>query len=175
MLDWDTRNTDSVQSILDSFSGVWERVRAAPDDGPSRRTQPEASFDTERMDLRTLSIHAAEAAMYDRALSCRCRGAVRTVLQQHAAQASHRAASLRGEYFVRTGETVCPPEICPRLEEPLTALREGMLRDRASADSYRRLAAQTDDAELSSLLERFSRETAAASDEKRRSILRCFI
>ena len=175
MLDWDTRNTDSVQSILDSFSGVWERVRGTPDVGPSRQIQPEAARGTELTNLRALSIRAAEAAMFDRALGCRCRGAVRTVLQQHASQAAHRAASLRGEWFVRSGEAVCPPETCPRLGETLTALREGMLRDRASSDAYRRLAAQTDDAELRSVLERFSRETAAAAEEKRRSILRCFI
>ena len=96
------------------------------------------------------------------------------MLLKQAAQASRRAAFLRGEYFVRTGTRLCPPESCALLGDTLHALREGMMRDDASADAYRRLAARTDDGELRAVLERFSAEVAAAAQRKRCGIRRRF-
>lgn len=178
MLDWETENIASVRSVLESFSGVWERVTGTPGAGSPRRTPPDGRQPGEDLaclqTLRSLSESAAEAARFDRELACRCRGTIRATLLAHAAQASHRAAALRGECFVRTGEKLRLPESCPRMGDALTSLRVGMLRDEASAGAYRRLAEQTDDRELRAALERFAAETAAAAAEKRQSILRCF-
>ena len=174
MPDQEYGNIGAVQAVLEGFSGVWERVTGMPDAGKPLK-KPLAADPTSRGDaLRELSERAAEAAMFDRALACRCGGAGRSMLQEQAAQAFHRAAYLRGEVFIRTGERLRRPESCPRLGETLTALRESMLRDEASCRAYRRLAEQTDDGELRGVLERFACETAAAAAEKHRSILRCF-
>ena len=173
MLDWESKDTISVQSVLESFPGVWERVAGTKESKPH---EPVHRADSSGCDdrLRELSERAAEAAMFDRALACRCRGISRAALTEHAAQAARRAALLRGEYFVRTGVKLCAPESCPRLGDPLAALREGMLRDEASAEAYHRLSDQADSEELCAVLARFSCETAAAAVEKRRNILRCF-
>ena len=173
MLDWESEDTDSVQSVLESFSDVWERVTGTQERKPRELPRRAGSLGCEDR-LRELSVRAAEAAMFDRALACRWRGTSRTALTEHTAQAARRAALLRGEYFVRTGVKLCAPESCPRLGEALAALREGMLRDEASAEAYRRLSEQTDDEELRAGLTRFSCETAAAAAEKRRIIFRCF-
>ena len=166
----------SVQAVLDSFPGVWARVAGTPDNrqAPPRQTSSPADSRSCEERLKALSERASQAAMFDRSLACQCRGASRTALLAQAAQAAHRAAVLRGEVFVRTGVMLSPPSSCPRLGEPLAALRESMLRDEASADAYRRLAETTPDTELRAVLERFSGETAAAAAEKRRSILRHF-
>ncbi len=178
MLDWEQRDTASVQAVLDIFPGVWARVAGMPDDRQPQQRPSDGSHTADNRsceaDLRTLSKRESQAAMFDRTLACQCRGASRTMLQAQAAQAARRAAVLRGEVFVRSGVMLRPPASCPRLGEPLTSLRESMLRDEASAETYRRLAEQTQDQELRTVLERFSCETAAAAAEKRRSILRRF-
>ena len=179
-MEWDTQNTESVQTVLDSFRGVWERVEGTQTTVPQPDSDPKA---VDRYDIRTphhedclrdLIETAAESAMYDRALACRCRSASRTMLLDHAAQAAHRASCLRGEYFVQYGVRHCPPESCPRLGDTLTALREGMLRDEAAAKAYRRAAEHMGDKELKSTLEHFACEADTAAAEKRRMILRCF-
>ena len=181
MLEWETEKTESVQAVLDGFRGVWERVEGTQATGSCPELEPEPHKCSENEIppscedcLRKLIETAAESAMYDRALSCRCRGESRTMLQEHAAQASHRASCLRGEYFVRCGVRHCPKDSCPRLGDTLSALRDGMLRDRASAEAYRRAAKSTEDEELRERLDRFACEVDAAAAEKRRMILRCF-
>ena len=180
MSEWDIQNTDSVQSVLDSFRGVWERVEGTQASALPSTIEEEASVRAVSQPhhhedcLRELIEAAAESAMYDRALACRCRGASRTMLQEHASQAAHRASYLRGEYFVRSGKRHCPPESCPRLGDTLTALREGMLRDEAAAKAYRHAAKHTDDSELKNALERFACEANSAAAEQRRMILRGF-
>jgi len=179
-MEWDTQNTESVQTVLDSFRGVWERVEGTqatnlPSDGEPKASARSDNDSHHHEDcLRKLIETATESAMYDRALACRCRGASRTMLLEHASQASHRAACLRGEYFVRYGMRHCPPESCPRLGDTLSALREGMLRDEAAAKAYSRAAEHMEDKDLRSALERFACEADSASAEKRRMILRCF-
>ena len=179
MPDRETQNTESVQAVLDSFRSVWERVEgtalgtAQPHEtaAPTLHGSVPPSCGKELIDL----INATDrAAMYDRALACRCRGGIRTMLLEHAAQASHRAGCLRGELFVRTGERHLPPESCPRLGDTLSALREGMLRDEASAKAYRRAAERSDGETLRCALERFAREADAAAADKRQRILRSF-
>lgn len=179
MLDWEYRDTTSVQAVLDSFPVVWARVTGTPNGRLTQQTPPEGSSPADSRSLeeclRTLSEREAQAAVFDRTLAGRCRGTIRTMLQAQAAQAARRAAVLRGEVFLRSGVMLCPSASCPRLDAPLTSLRESMLRDEASADAYRRLAEKTQDPDLRTVLERFSCETAAAAAEKRRSILRRFV
>ena len=180
MPEWDIQNKESVQTVLDSFHGVWERVEGTqatelrPDGVTRTPERPDANKHQPGDGLRDLLETAAESAMFDRALACRCRGSARTMLQEHASQASHREACLRGEYFVRCGVRHDPPESCPRIGDTLSALRESMLRDEAAAGAYRRAADHAGSEDMRCMLERFACEAASAAAEKRRMILRCF-
>jgi hypothetical protein len=173
-------STASVRAVLDSFRSVWERIEGTavtPEkldkDAKDLQTQvpPIPSFDSR---LREQIDTADRAAIFDRELACRCSGPVRVLLRKHAALASKRAAVLRGELFVRTGERRHSPSSCPRLGDTLASLREGMLRDRDAAKALRDAAKQTEERSLCAILERFAVEAESAAAETKQYILRCF-
>lgn len=170
-------STASVRAVLDSFRSVWERVEGTAvtseklDQNAKTQAPPKPTFDSR---LRELIDAADRAAIFDRELACRCSGSVRTMLLKHAAQAAKRAAVLRGELFVRTGERRHSPSSCPRLGDTLASLREGMLRDRDAAKALRNAAKQTEERSLCAILERFAVEAGSAAAETKQYILRCF-
>ena len=174
MLEWENQNTESVQAVLDGFHGVWERVEGTQATAVPAEHGTECPPDGNASPLPELIDTAEKSAAYDRALACRCRGTSRTMLQEHAEQAAHRAAFLRGEYFIRCGKRHCPSDSCPRIGDTLDALRDGMLRDESAARAYRRAAERADDEGFRRTLERFACEAGSAAGDKRRLILRCF-
>lgn len=156
-----------IRRVLAGFDGVWCRVTGQP---PEERAQADGSGDPAGFLRRE-----AQAAGQDAALARCFQGAPRAALLAHAGKARRRAARLRGEHFLLTGESCVPVAAAsPLAAGSLIALRAALIRDREMARDYRAAAKKADDDALRAMYARFAAEQETAAGELRRIVLQCF-
>ena len=142
------------------FADVWNRVVPTSSAMPEQNAPPKAVTNDEAQ-LRAFIEDEAADCRYYTALACRSApGSARRLFSRLAAEENAHMKKLQTAYFILTGDTHCPPLVCPYIPSFLDALRTRYIGERNGAEEYMTAAKTTNLEHLSDLYR------SLADDEK---------